>query len=86
MKHSYPDPRDVGIKIPPHLIKQRFRGGFLHALKGRQITQVEQLRLSFREGYRAGKLYLREERRKRGILHFPMQGKVVFKAVSQAGS
>jgi hypothetical protein len=82
MTHQYPDPKEVGIKIPPHLIKQRFRIGFLHALKGHQITRTEHLRLSFREGYRAGKLYLREVRRQRGILHFPLQGKISFKIVN----
>jgi len=82
MKYEYPDPHDVGIKIPPHLIKQRFRGGFLHALKGYQITRTEHFRLSFREGYRAGKLYLREVRRQRGIINFPFQGKITFKIIN----
>ena len=82
MNTNYPDPNDVGITIPRHLIKQRFRGGFLHALQGEQITRVEHLRLSFREGYRAGKLYLREIRRRRGIINFPFQGKITFRAVN----
>ena len=82
MAYEYPDPKDVGINIPRHLIKQRFRGGFLHALKGHQITRTEHLRLSFREGYRAGKLYLREVRRQRGIINFPFQGKITFKIVN----
>jgi hypothetical protein len=82
MTYHYPDPKEVGIKIPAHLIKQRFQGGFLHALKGHQITQREHLRLSFREGYRAGKLYLREVRRRRGIINFPFQGKITFKIVN----
>ena len=82
MKYEYPDPHDVGIKIPRHLIKQRFRGGFLHALKGNHITRTEHLRLSFREGYRAGKIFLREERRRRGIIDFPFQGKIKFKIVN----
>jgi hypothetical protein len=79
MRYQYPEPADVGIKIPAHLMKQRFRGGFLHALKGGQITEVEQLRLSFREGYRAGKLYLRHVRRKQGIIEFPFKAKLIFK-------
>lgn len=76
MRHPYPEPQDVGITIPPHLIQERFRNGFLHALMGGQITQVEQLRLSFREGYRAGKLYLREVRRSRGVIEFPMKARM----------
>lgn len=79
MAYSYPEPQDVGITIPRHLMQDRFRSGFRHALKGGQITLVKQLRLSFREGYRAGKLYLRELRRSRGIIDFPMQARVRFK-------
>jgi hypothetical protein len=54
----------------------------LHALKGYQITRAEHLRLLFREGYRAGKLYLREVRSRRGIVNFPFQGKITFKIVN----
>lgn len=79
MHYTYPTPKDAGIEIPSILIEERFNRGFLHALKGGQIRKREQLRLSFREGYRAGKLYLRELRRARGIISFPMQGKVRFK-------
>lgn len=79
MDCSYPEPRDVGISIPSHLIQERFRRGFRHAICGGQITEVEQLRLSFREGFRAGKLYLRQLRRRRGIVNFPLQGKVRFR-------
>lgn len=80
MRSIYPEPQDVGIKIPAHLMEDRFRSGFEHALKGGQITQVKQLRLSFREGYRAGKLYLRDLRRAQGIVQFPMQGRIKFRA------
>jgi hypothetical protein len=79
MHYTYPTPKDLGIEIPSSLIAERFNKGFLHALKGGQIRKREQLRLSFREGYRAGKLYLRELRRERGILNFPMQGRIRFK-------
>jgi hypothetical protein len=50
--------------------------GFEHALKGGHLNRVEYLKLSFREGYRIGKLYLREVRRSRGILQFPMKAHV----------
>ncbi len=79
MQYSYPKPQDVNIRIPRHLIKERFNAGFQHALQGGQLNKIEQLRLSFREGYRAGKLYLRELRRSRGILTFPVQGKLKIK-------
>lgn len=71
----YPEPGDVGIRIPGHLRSQRFSSGFRHALRGGQITHTEQLRLSYREGFRAGKLYLRELRRRQGIRNFPLQGR-----------
>lgn len=80
MRYTYPEPTDVGIQIPPHLVATRFHCGFLHALKGGQLTQIEQMRLSFREGYRAGKLYLRELRRTRGIETFPLQGRIKVRA------
>jgi len=76
MKHSYPQPEDVGIKIPMYLIKDRFRQGFSHALHGRQITQCEHLKLSFREGYRAGKLFLSEVRKQSNIIVFPFKARI----------
>ena len=80
MSYSYPEPQEIGIKIPSHLIAERFSNGFRHALQGGQLQQVEQLRLSFREGYRAGKLYLRELRRAQGVVSFPRQGRMKFRA------
>ncbi|MDH5180235.1 MAG: hypothetical protein OEZ39_07275 [Gammaproteobacteria bacterium] len=79
MAFTYPTPMELGIKIPGHLIEQRFRAGFLHALEGKQLTRVEHLKLSFREGYRAGKLVIREQRRRQGILTFPVQGRMAFR-------
>jgi hypothetical protein len=71
MDSSYPSPRDVGVRIPPTLKEDRFCAGFRHGLKGGQLDRVEYMRLSFREGFRASKLYLRDLRRSRGILEFP---------------
>lgn len=79
MTRAYPEPQDVGAVIPAHLVQDPFRRGFHHAIRGRQTTEVEQPRLSFREGFRAGRLYLRELRRRRGIVSFPLQGRVRFK-------
>ncbi len=76
---KYPEPQEIGIPIPRTLIKERFRSGFRHALKGGQLNRVEYFRLSFREGFRAGKLYLRELRRSQGIVNFPLQGKMRFR-------
>lgn len=76
MQAVYPDPHQVGIHIPGHLREDRFCSGFEHALRGGQLNRVEYLRLSFREGYRAGKLYLRACRRQLGIIEFPMKARV----------
>ena len=76
MDHIYPVPQELGIKISRHLKKDRYRSGFEHAMQGGQLSQIEYMRLSFREGFRAAKLYLRELRKKQGILDFPMQGKI----------
>ena len=75
-----PRPQDVGVRISPSLKEDRFRAGFEHGLRGGQLTQVEYLRRSFRLGYRAAKLYLREVRRQRGLLTFPVKGKLRVKA------
>jgi hypothetical protein len=62
---------DVGIRIPATLKEDRFCAGFRHGLKGGQLDRTEYMRLSFREGFRASRLYLRELRRSRGVLEFP---------------
>ncbi len=82
MQYHYPTPREAGVRIPAHLRKERFCAGFLHGLRGGQLDDVKYFRLSFREGFRAAKLYLREIRRQRGILNFPIQGRFRFRAVA----
>ena len=79
MSAIYPEPADVGIRIPANLREDRFCRGFRHALKGGHLTRVEYLRLSFREGFRAGKLFLRYYRHRQGIPAFPMRGHVRFR-------
>jgi hypothetical protein len=71
-------PREVGVIIPGRLVLERYQQGFQHALGGGQITAVEHLKLSFREGFRAGKLYCRRLRQARGIMDFPMRARVRF--------
>lgn len=71
-------PQEVGIPVPARLIPDRFHRGFQHALSGGQITAVEHLKLSFREGFRAGKLYCRNLRRARGIIDFPLRARIRF--------
>ena len=76
MDNSYPTPREVGIRIPPTLKEDRFCAGFRHGLEGGQLDRVEYMKLSFREGFRASKLYLRALRRSRGVLEFPARWRV----------
>lgn len=79
MISNYPDPQELGLEIPPQLHVDCFCNGFQHALVGGNLDRSQHFRLSFREGYRAAKLYLRELRRKRGIINFPLQGKIRMK-------
>jgi hypothetical protein len=81
MANIYPTPHDLGLVIAPHLRPDRFCQGFSHGLKGGQLDHVEYFRLSFRLGFRASKLYLREERRRRGILELPLRGRVRLRAI-----
>lgn len=81
MPYDYPTPRDLGIRIPGNLVEARYEHGFRHALEGGQITAVEHLKLSFREGFRAGKCYARELRRARGVVDFPLRAKVRFSSL-----
>ncbi len=75
-----PGPEEAGLSIPPWLRRDRFCAGFEHALRGGQLHRVEYLRRSFRLGYRAAKLYVRELRRRQGILPFPIQGRLKIRA------
>jgi hypothetical protein len=77
----YPTPDDLHLPIPRTLRRDRFCRGFEHGLRGGQLDQVEFFRLSFRMGFRAAKLFLRDERRRRGILDFPMRARFRQRAV-----
>lgn len=81
MDNAYPTPHDIGLKIPRYLRENRFNAGFKHALKGGHLTEVEYFRLSFRLGFRTAKLYLREVRRQRGILDFPLRVRIRLRSV-----
>ena len=80
MENSYPEPEDVGVRVPHHVKHDLFCAGFKHGLKGGHLDKVEYMRLSFREGYRASKLYLRSLRRSRGIIEFPTRWRVRIRA------
>lgn len=71
----------LAVTVPPSLIRERYQAGFAHALRGGQLDNVEYFKLSFREGFRAGKLQLRELRRRQGIIDFPLRGRLRVKAL-----
>jgi hypothetical protein len=81
MNAVFPTPQDIGIRIPPDFVESRFNAGFKHALTGGHLTQPEYFRRSFRLGFRAAKLYLREVRRRRGILEFPLRARIRLRAL-----
>lgn len=81
MRYSYPSPHDIGFKIPAHLREKRFKAGFQHALQGGHLTQVKYFRRSFRLGFRVAKLYLRELRRRQGVLNFPLQARIRLRSI-----
>ena len=76
MPWHYPSPLEAGIKIPRQLLADRFTAGFDHGLRGGQLDHIDYFRRSFRLGFRAAKLHLREVRRQRGILQFPARYRV----------
>jgi hypothetical protein len=69
------------VIAPASLHKDRYQAGFAHALKGGQLDQIEYFKLSFREGFRAAKLYMRSLRRKEGIIEYPLRGRLKMKAL-----
>lgn len=73
---TYPTPQALGLAVPRCYRAEPYQAGFQHALRGGQLRVSAHLRLSFRAGFRAGKLYLRELRRARGILTFPLLGRI----------
>jgi len=72
---------ELAVSVPPFLIKERFQAGFAHAMRGGQLDKVEYFKLSFRIGYRAAKLQMRDLRRKQGIIDFPLRAKIKIKSL-----
>jgi hypothetical protein len=72
---------ETQIRVPPLLRKDRYQAGFVHAMRGGQLDKIEYFKLSFREGFRAAKLQMRQTRRMQGILNFPLQGKMKLKSI-----
>lgn len=81
MSDAYPTPRQLGLPIPVDVNEERFNAGFAHALDGGHLDSPEYFRYSFRLGFRAAKCYLRRVRRSRGIVDFPMAGRIKVRAL-----
>ena len=58
-------PSDFALDIPTNADPKIFMQGFEHGLKSNTLS-LAQMRLSFRLGFRAAKLYLRDLARSRG--------------------
>ena len=63
--HNLPSPEEMGISIPVNLNPESYMAGFQHGLTSNTLT-AGQMKLSFRMGFRAAKLYLREAAKKAG--------------------
>ena len=72
---------ELGMVVPSYLRKTRYRAGYAHAMRGGQLDKIEYFKLSFREGFRAAQLQMRDIRRKQGIINFPLQGKMKVKSL-----
>lgn len=74
---QYPKATEVLTGIPTHVKRDLFEDGFQHSIRGGQLTDPKvHFKMSFREGFRAGRLYLKELRRQQGVVEFPLQGKI----------
>lgn len=78
-KYKYPTLEEAGIAIPSGCDEQRFRQGFDHSIRGGQLNKIEYLKKSFRYGFRAGRLFLKDVRKANGIVEFPFMGKIKMK-------
>ena len=72
----------LNIETPAGLIEERYQAGFQHSISGGQMNKLEHFKKSFRLGFRAGRLYLREVHRSQGIIEFPMKARVKITATS----
>lgn len=70
----------IDVVAPASLRRDLYEAGFAHALQGGQLDRIEYFKLSFREGFRAGKLHIRDLRRKAGVIDFPLRGKLKVKS------
>ena len=76
LKTRLPTPAEVGIVVPDHIDKSLFEAGFQHGLHSNELVEFK---ASFRAGFRAAKLHLRDLRRAQGVVDFPARQKMTFR-------
>lgn len=72
-KTRRPHASEVGLHIPTHVDKKLFEQGFSRGMQSNTLTIFK---ASYRAGFRAAKLTLRELRRQQGIVDFPVRAKM----------
>lgn len=75
-KGHLPKPDEVGVTIPKTIDQELFKAGWEHGLVSNKLLTREHLKASFREGFRAAKLYIRQLYADRGISVLPMTARV----------
>jgi len=78
-KGKTPTPMEVGLTVPKSFNKELFEAGFQHGLVSNRLDKIEQFKASFREGFRAAKLYLRAYYKDNNISVIPMKARMKFK-------
>lgn len=73
---SKKDIKEVTVVVPAYVIEELYIAGYEHSMRGGNLTKREHFKASFRLGFRTAKLELKEIRRRRGIIDFPMNAKV----------
>ena len=59
-------PEDYGVGTPKLVDEKLFREGFEHSIQGGHMTDIKRhFKMSFREGFRAARLVLRNQKGKR---------------------
>lgn len=78
IKTKLPTPKEVGITTPNVINKERYEEGFQHGLISNKLLKPEHLRASFREGFRAAKLYLKQLYKDRNVTVMPTKARMKF--------
>lgn len=78
LKQKLPSAKEVGLTLPKTVNKEMFEEGFQHGLVSNKLLKPEHFKASFREGFRAAKIYLRELYKNKNITTMPLQGRIKF--------